>query len=171
MDQRKFILCLLVVLAVVAGLGKVRRLAHEYFRDVELVPLRGVERDGHQLSDLIEAMIFVECSDDYHKIGDTTLNDKAYGPLQIRQPFVDDVNRWCGTHYRAEDMLGNRVLSVWVFHQVVDHYASEERLGRVPTFEDYARIWNGGPDGYRKSSTNAYWAKVKARMESQSRDG
>lgn len=28
-------------------------------------------------------------------------------------------------------------------------------------YEDAARIWNGGPTGHRKSSTVAYWNKVK----------
>ena len=46
-------------------------------------------------------------------------------------------------------------------------YATVERLGREPTLEDIARIHNGGPNGFKKSSTDAYWAKVKKQLESE----
>lgn len=39
---------------------------------------------------------------------------------------------------------------------------------RSTTLEDAARIWNGGPDGWRKDSTIAYWHKVKAVYDQQS---
>ena len=35
-------------------------------------------------------------------------------------------------------------------------YATEARLGHVPTNEDYARIHNGGPNGFKKASTVEY---------------
>ena len=31
--------------------------------------------------------------------------------------------------------------------------------------EARARIWNGGPRGYRKESTEKYWEKVKEAMD------
>ena len=40
-------------------------------------------------------------------------------------------------------------------------YATEKRLGRPVTQEDIARIHNGGPNGYKKKSTEKYWQKVK----------
>ena len=40
-------------------------------------------------------------------------------------------------------------------------YATERRLGRKVTQEDIARIHNGGPNGYKKESTEKYWSKVK----------
>jgi len=33
------------------------------------------------------------------------------------------------------------------------------------SWEDMARIHNGGPKGHRKSSTKAYWAKVQAKLK------
>jgi hypothetical protein len=33
------------------------------------------------------------------------------------------------------------------------------------TIEEMARKFNGGPQGHKKKSTEAYWAKVKTRME------
>ena len=43
-------------------------------------------------------------------------------------------------------------------------YATERRLGRTPTYEDVARIHNGGPNGYKKTATYKYWQKVKKKL-------
>jgi hypothetical protein len=44
-------------------------------------------------------------------------------------------------------------------------YATQKRLGRSPTYEDIARIHNGGPSGHKKSATDGYWLKVKKELE------
>jgi hypothetical protein len=80
-------------------------------------------------------------------IGDKHLKEHAYGFLQIRKPCVDDVNRHFGTKYKAQDMLGNRALSIWVCQRYIELHCTPNRLGREPTYEDVARIWNGGPCG------------------------
>jgi hypothetical protein len=36
-----------------------------------------------------------------------------------------------------------------------------KHYGRGKSTEQQARIWNGGPTGDRKSSTEAYWRKVQ----------
>lgn len=118
------------------------------------------------LDALINALITVETfgipeDEKDEAIGDRDLEDKAYGALQIRQPYVDDVNRAQGTNYKAEDMLGNRELSIWVFKKYMEIYATEKWLGRKPTWEDIARIHNGGPYGYKRQSTVPYWEKVR----------
>ena len=84
----------------------------------------------------------------------------AYGCFQVRQVCLDDVNRRYGTHFRASDCLGNRALSLWIFRSYLKLYATRSRLGHVPTNEDMARIWNGGPDGWKHKSTRQYWRKV-----------
>ena len=109
---------------------------------------------------LINALIQVESDGDIFAIGDKDLKNKAYGCLQIRQPVVDDVNRVLGTNNKAEDMLGNKELSVIVFKAYMDLYATEKRLGRPVTDEDRARIWQGGPNGWRKNITKSYAQKV-----------
>jgi len=43
-------------------------------------------------------------------------------------------------------------------------YATEEKIGREPTDEDRARIWNGGPMGWRNKATIGYWNKVKKHL-------
>jgi hypothetical protein len=88
-----------------------------------------------------------ESQNNDNAIGDKHLKDHAYGFLQIRQPCLDDVNRAFGTKLKAEQMLGNRPLSIWVCERYLSLYATRERLGREPSYEDMARIWNGGPCG------------------------
>lgn len=112
---------------------------------------------------LITALIVAESGgDDSPTPGDQDKKHWAYGCLQIRQPCVDDVNRVYGTKYKSKDCHGNRELSVWICQKYLEIYATEKLIGRKPTDEDRARIWNGGPTGYKKSSTKAYWIdKVK----------
>ena len=85
----------------------------------------------------------------------------AYGAFQIRQPCVDDVNQALGTRYKASDCLGNRKLSELIFREYINLYATEKRLGHKPTDQDMARIWNGGPNGYKSLFTVSYWAKIQ----------
>lgn len=108
---------------------------------------------------LIAALIQHESRGDDHAVGDKNLRHRAYGCLQIRQPAVDDYNRRHGTSFKAEDCLGNRALSVAICRWYIGNYATERRLGRKPTDEDVARIWNGGPHGWKKVSTIEYWEK------------
>ncbi len=112
------------------------------------------------LINLMEALILVESGGNDRAIGDRHLKEKAYGPLQIRQPVCDDYNRAHGTKYKAEVMLGNRPLSKKVCQWYLEHYTSVKVLGRKPTLENLARIWNGGPSGWKKRSTEKYWVKV-----------
>ncbi len=114
---------------------------------------------------LIAALIEHESGGDDNEIGDTDLKNKAYGCLQIRQPCVDDVNEAFGTNYRAKDCLGNRELSIWIFRRYMELWATEKRIGRKPTDEDCARIWNGGPNGWKKKTTLKYWVKIKRIMD------
>ena len=108
---------------------------------------------------LIAALIQKESSNnDNPTPGD---DGTAFGPLQIRQGCIDDVNERCGTTYRAEDMQGNRPLSIWICRRYIDMYATKSRIGRSPTIEDMARIWNGGPIGWKKKSTSRYWQDVR----------
>ncbi len=114
---------------------------------------------------LIAALIEVESNGNDHAIGDKHMKDRAFGCLQLRKPCVDDVNQRLGTKYRPEDMLGNRSLSVQVCRTYLERYATQKALGREPSLEDMARIWNGGPGGCRKQSTLGYWSKVQKVLE------
>jgi hypothetical protein len=89
-------------------------------------------------------------------IGDHNLDNKAYGPLQIRQPFVDDVNKLYKTRYRAEDCWGNRALSIAIAKKYWAIHLTKKKLGREPTALDRAGTLNGGPIGYKRAATLKY---------------
>lgn len=103
-----------------------------------------------------DILIYKESRGNDWAIGDKRLKNKAYGPLQIRQPVCDDVNRRFGTRYRAQDCLGNRALSIKVARLYWSIYATRKRLGREPTTLDRAGIWNGGPNGWKSPKTAKY---------------
>lgn len=109
----------------------------------------------------IDVIAEIESGGDPNAIGDKHLKNKAYGILQIRKPCLDDYNRWNKTAWKVEDLLGNEELPRKVFKDYMKYYATKKRLGREPTLIDMARIWNGGPNGWRKSSTRGYGAKVE----------
>ncbi len=105
---------------------------------------------------LVDAIIMVESSGNDNVIGDKKLKYPAYGPMQIRQPVCDDVNKAFGTNYESIDCLGNRALSIdiWNKYQSIYNINSDN--------EDKARTWNGGPKwNLRPHLTDGYWAKVK----------
>lgn len=114
---------------------------------------------------LIAALIQVESNGNDKAIGDRHLREKAYGPLQVRQPCVDDVNQRYGTKIKASELHGNRALSIWVCHKYIELYATPKRLGRNPTLEDMSRIWNGGPTGHKRPTTLQYWSKVSKKLK------
>ena len=121
---------------------------------------------------LIEAIGYKESMHNDYAMGDLTefdsiLNgiDTAYGYLQITNDCILDINETYGTHYRSIDTKGNRKLSIKIFHRYIARYATLARLGREPTQEDIARIWNGGPNGYKKETTMSYWQDVKSYLK------
>jgi len=81
----------------------------------------------------------------------------AIGPLQIWEVAWLDVAKDGESYSDCESLE----YSIEVFRRYTKRYATEKRIGRPPTAEDKARIWNGGPNGYKKTSTVKYWNKVK----------
>ena len=113
----------------------------------------------HSFDVLIGLLIQLESEGNPNAIGD---NGSARGILQIRQPCLDDVNRYLGTKLTLSDVYGPGGVdtSKMVFSVYMHLYATEKRLGRPVTDFDRARIWNGGPNGYKKSSTRGYLAEL-----------
>ena len=64
-----------------------------------------------------------------------------------------------------EDVAKDKEYAEKVILAYWDRYATIKRLGRVPTDEDRARIHNGGPNGYKKEATIAYWSKVRKELD------
>ena len=84
----------------------------------------------------------------------------ALGPLQIWRIAWTDVQQPGESYEDCKDLD----YSVTVFRRYTSRYATLKRLGHKPTQEDLARIWNGGPNGFKKTSTESYWSKVNKEM-------
>ena len=110
----------------------------------------------------LEALILVETGGRAGLIGDKHLgNDPslwAYGKLQLRKCYVDDVNRAFGTDILAADCLFEDELSILVTQAYMNLYAPNH------SFEHRAKVHNGGPAGPKVPKTTAYWAKVQSKL-------
>jgi len=115
-------------------------------------------QDGRTAEDrLIDALIAIESNGDDSAIGDGGL---AVGCLQIHPIMVRDINRILGREYINCPYIYkdryNRTKSIEMCKIYFGHYCRD-------TSDEYkARCWNGGPNGWKKESTKAYWEKVKA---------
>ena len=116
-------------------------------------------------ADLIDRLVAVESGGRTNVVGD---GGKAFGPLQIHQGVLDDYKRWTGKTVTLAECRSLQV-SRGVCAAYLAHYATEARIGRPVTDEDRARIWNGGPDGWRKSATLRYWARIYGNRETPRR--
>ena len=110
-------------------------------------------------SELLAALIAVESGGNDLARG----RHGELGALQVRPCVILDVNRIAGTHYRWAEMT-NRWAALGVFRIYTGHYCAEDRLGRPATSQDLARVWHGGPNGWKRRKTVAYWKRVQARM-------
>ena len=96
--------------------------------------------------------------------------------LQITRICVRDANRIAalsGSAVRrawADRLDPRRSEKLVVAHLSYWGAVYTRRTGRIPTAETYARIWNGGPDGWRKPTTAAYWRKVRVKLETKHKE-
>jgi len=163
----KTLFCVLLGLAFIYLMAIVcREAGADMKRTVELtIPHASAPKPPFE--QLLDAMEFVESGGNKHAVGD---NGKAIGSFQIHSIYVDDVNRILQSTYQHKaykfkyEDRHNYWYSKCMVKHYLEHYATKERIGREPTFEDIARIHNGGPNGWKKDSTKAYWQKVKKRL-------
>lgn len=121
-------------------------------------PCCPVDASRAPMSPLEDAIWHVETTRQVGEIiGD---GGKSLGPLQISKAAWTDVAK-DGEVYQDCTKLE---YSLMVFRRYMLRYATPRRLGHVATNEDKARIWNGGPNGYRKGATTGYWSRVKSEM-------
>jgi hypothetical protein len=109
------------------------------------------------LDRLIPALVQVESNGNPRAVGD---GGRALGALQVWSCVVADVNRAHGTRYTHRDAF-DPAKARDICRRYLAIYCTPKRLGRTPTMEDAARIWNGGPNGHRKTATISYWQKVQ----------
>ncbi len=79
---------------------------------------------------------------------------EAIGPLQIHQGVLDDVNKRYGTKFCRED-LRNLKTAKLIARLYISMWMEEHKE------EIAARIFNGGPRGWRKKSTDSYWENIQ----------
>jgi hypothetical protein len=115
--------------------------------------------DAAPTNELIDALVHVESKGKVDAIGD---NGNAVGCLQIWPSVIQDVNRVYKTKYTLADGY-NEAKSRDICKKYLDHYGKSytKKTKKTPTNEVYARIWNGGPAGYKKTATVKYWNKVR----------
>ena len=103
-------------------------------------------------------------------------NGAAIGPLQIHRVYYNDAvqfdpslqsGQYRGYTYKNCMGPGSFQYSKRVGNAYMARYATPKRLGHNPTNEDFARIHNGGPNGWKNSATLGYWQKVQAALNSQ----
>jgi len=108
------------------------------------------------ISTLVDALIMVESSGNPNAY---CKKEKAVGCLQIRPIMLREVNRILRKQkstkrFSLEDRwncgLSKEMFYIWRNWHHKD--SSDEVI---------ARCWNGGPRGWKKKSTQHYWAKVK----------
>jgi hypothetical protein len=111
----------------------------------------------------LHVLMLVESGGDINAVGDKHLQDKAYGLYQIRQIYLDDVNRIAGTSYTMDEVRHSKVLSRWCVIVYVRHYGKRytRRTGLPVTMEVAARLHNGGPNGPWRESTDPHWGKFQ----------
>lgn len=104
-------------------------------------------------------------SGDKPVVGD---NGRAIGPLQIHIGVVQDVNRISGSDYTGQDRW-SKISSITIASAYLRYWGQHYRqiTGKRPTWEIYARIWNGGPNGWRKPLTDKYWQKVQHQIQKE----
>jgi len=118
-------------------------------------------RDGLDWPALLNALERVEAPATAEQAQRAIEREGAYGPLQIRQLALDDVNRQCGTDVKLAEVATSRNLSRWVCVQYIRMHV------RQLTYEKAAKTWNGGPSGPKKKATRDYWQKVQEALQEQ----
>lgn len=113
-----------------------------------------------ELTDVLTAIRIVESNNNPRTVGD---NGNAIGVYQIWRSYHQDAVEFSNISGDYSDCF-NPSYSDTIVRAYMRRYATERRLGRQVSQEDIARIHNGGPNGYRKSSTVKYWEKVKKEL-------
>jgi hypothetical protein len=110
---------------------------------------------------LLLALIMVESHG-----SNSAINGSAAGCLQITPVVVKDVNRIAGTKFTMQDRF-NRQKSMEMAELYLKYYGRiyTKQTHKNPDEQIYARIWNGGPNGWQKNSTRDFWLKVKKEIE------
>jgi hypothetical protein len=93
---------------------------------------------------------------------------KAIGPLQIWPQMIRDVNRIIRDKKLKYPVFVNsdrhsldKSCQVFTIYQWYYGQQYTRCTGKQPTTEVYSRMWNGGPEGWRRDATLIYWQKIQ----------
>lgn len=111
------------------------------------------------ITEIRDVLKHVETNHRPHMIGD---GGDSFGILQIQEAVIIDINRKYGTDYTHLDAF-DEVCAEEIFNLYIQMWVEnlEKKENREATEYDVVRIWNGGPRGYKRSSTLDYLAKYK----------
>lgn len=116
-------------------------------------------KEQHKMEELLDAIRKVESQNGKYLTG----KNKEFGPYQMKNIVIDDVNRiLCKNIYEYKDAM-NEEKSREICRFYIDYWAG--KAGLRGNIEAMARIWNGGPKGYKKESTIKYWNKIKEALD------
>lgn len=115
------------------------------------------------IDNLIIALIIQEgasCDSDHWDV-----NGRAVGCLQIHEGILIDLKNMCNKTYNMEDMK-SFVLSIQACREWLELWGKkyQKKVGKEADYEQLARMWNGGPNGYKKDATLKYWQGVKSKI-------
>jgi len=125
--------------------------------DVSIKPIKAPEVVTDSFERLLDAIEWVESKCDSQAVGD---NGNAVGSFQIWKIMVDDVNRILKGRkmYTYRDRT-SRIASRNMCRIYFTHYCDGM------SYEDMARCWVSGPQGYKKDCSIPYGRKVIKRMK------
>ena len=98
--------------------------------------------------------------------------EEAAGIAQIRPIMVEDVNRIAGCPVFSLENRFESKAAREMFRIYMEHYgaAYTRETGKEPTLEVFARLWPGGPNGWKQDCTDDYWKKIKAAQQQKGRE-
>lgn len=120
---------------------------------------------------LLMAIMAVEtggCSDPLTAKGD---NGASVGCMQIQKAVIDDVNRvYKSNFYYSDRESFNASMRIAKLYLTYWGGVYERKTGLQATNEVYARIWNGGAYGWKKTgkakkNLDKYWLKVERQLD------
>ncbi len=131
-----------------------------------LVSVTAIAVKEYTLDETLAAIRMVESGDDPSAVGD---GGRAIGCYQVWESYWKDAVEFSGLGGNYRDCY-KRDYADRVVREYMKRYCTEKRLGRKPTWEDIARMHNGGPravwaTGKKKENLDRYVAKVKAQLE------
>jgi hypothetical protein len=126
------------------------------------VPTTAQAQTWNTFLDAIQKVETGSEKDPNNAVGD---NGKALGAYQIWYDYwFDAVEHRPELKARGYKAVTDPAYAREIVRAYMDRYAPDGA-----TWEDLARIHNGGPKGYRRNSTKAYWVKVQKHLKKEAK--